>query len=302
MMNRWKLLGAMVFAILAIAAVVYQVNPYTPGLTAGTQVSESGSVVTLIESSLIHPVHADNLVNKGDPVLLANEGVSGVALTDAATAGDYIAIGRYGIWNLSITNTVNVPMALGDVVYISPTAAALSDTPGTTGFPFGILLSAIATSNTAVVRPVLLKDGASSAVANLIAGGDVTAGDDVGVGDDLVVGDDASVTGDLGVGGTFQVTGTSTLGPITLGGGSLLKGVRVTSTTMVGTAGTTANVTVSDLTPTTGYVWGQVRKGSSTITGGQIMANPETGLADLRLDATSSTAANVTVDVFALIK
>jgi len=277
-------MAAIFVAIILIAAVTYQTNPYTPGKTAGTEESDSGSVIQLLESTLTHPVHADNLVDKGDPILRGTEGLTGVALLSASAATDYIPVGRYGIWNLPITNTVNVPMAIGDVVYISPTAAALSDTPGTTGFPFGILLSAITTSNTAVVRPVLLKDGASSAVAN------------------LTVGNDASVTGDLAVGGTFQVTGTSTLGSLTLGNGSLLKGVRVTSTTMVGTAGTTAHVTLSNLTPSTGYVWGQVRKGTTNITGGQIMATPETGLVDLRLDATSGTAANVTVDVFALIK
>jgi len=97
------------------------------GREAGDEISSTyeGRHVTLEESYLTHPYHADGFVDKGDPVLVGDEFV-GVALKSAAAATDLIAIDTEGVWFLSVfgcitDGTVNGAahtMIPGDPVYI----------------------------------------------------------------------------------------------------------------------------------------------------------------------------------------
>jgi len=111
--------------------------------TAGEEVSSTyeGRHVTLEESLLIHPYHADTFVDKGDPVLFAvgsgfMNGV-GVALTSATAATDLIAIDTEGIWFLNVLGSISdgsidgaaCALNAGDPVYIRKAT-------GTVGVPY----------------------------------------------------------------------------------------------------------------------------------------------------------------------
>jgi len=116
---------------------------YTAALDAGTEVSSTyeGRHLTVLETELIHPNHADDLVDKGDPVIVVLAGVTphttkahavGVALQSASATTDYIAVDTEGIWNLNVnadddsggaTGAVNP----GDPLYISDDSAASDD-------------------------------------------------------------------------------------------------------------------------------------------------------------------------------
>lgn len=125
------------------------------GRTAGEECSSTyeGRHVTLLESYLTHPTHADGFVDKGDPVCWGN-GV-GVAFVSAAAATDYVAVDTEGIWFLNVTATNaagNSAVAIGNEIYINKTTCILSkdSTPGTHQF-FGNALSTLATGTTGVV-------------------------------------------------------------------------------------------------------------------------------------------------------
>jgi len=111
--------------------------------TAGDEVSSTyeGRHITLEESLLIHPYHADTFVDKGDPVLFAvgsgyMNGV-GVALASATAATDLIAIDTEGIWFLDVLGCISDGsingaarvLNAGDPVYIKKAA-------GTVGAPY----------------------------------------------------------------------------------------------------------------------------------------------------------------------
>jgi len=113
------------------------------GKSAGDEVSSTyeGRHITLEESLLIHPYHADDLVDKGDPVLFAvgsgyMNGV-GVALNSAVANTDYIAIDTEGIWFLNVLGCISdgsidgaaCALHAGDPVYIKKAA-------GTVGAPY----------------------------------------------------------------------------------------------------------------------------------------------------------------------
>ena len=79
-------------------------NPYYNAYAvAGQEVSSTneGRHINVIEHELIHPTHADGLVDKGDPVALF-DGV-GVALKSASSVNDIIPIDTEGIWRLSVS-------------------------------------------------------------------------------------------------------------------------------------------------------------------------------------------------------
>lgn len=98
--------------------------------STGDEISSTyeGRHISVLESALAHPTHADGLVDKGDPVLLGDLAV-GVALNSASAATDYIAIDTEGIWALTVQGVDaagNVAVAEGDQVYINKTTCVLS--------------------------------------------------------------------------------------------------------------------------------------------------------------------------------
>ena len=128
------------------------------GRTAGEECSSTyeGRHITIEESMLIHPYHADGFVDKGDPVLV-NNGTSpcivGVAFTSASAATDLIAIDTEGIWYLNVLGRVSdqtgdgIALALGagDPVAIMVTpASATTILTGESDYshfrPFGYVL------------------------------------------------------------------------------------------------------------------------------------------------------------------
>jgi hypothetical protein len=137
------------------------------GREAGDEISSTyeGRHLTLEESYLIHPYHADGLVDKGDPVLFAvgsgwMNGV-GVALGSATVATDLIAIDTEGIWFLNVLGAVSDgtnngaarALAAGDPVYICKTVDQVITLSGKDDphewVPFGYLLGDVAASITA---------------------------------------------------------------------------------------------------------------------------------------------------------
>lgn len=98
------------------------------GKTAGDEVSSTyeGRYLSLEEGLLVHPFHADGLVDKGDPVLRRDGGLVGVAMNSAAAAADYITIDTEGIFALNVFGCITdgtidgaaKAMYSGDPVYI----------------------------------------------------------------------------------------------------------------------------------------------------------------------------------------
>lgn len=98
-------------------------NPYTNPYeaVAGRQISSTseGRHVNIEETNLVHPFHADFLVDKGDPVAFFDG--AGVALRSASAATDSIPIETEGVWRLPVTNTgTNAfsTITVGQVLYI----------------------------------------------------------------------------------------------------------------------------------------------------------------------------------------
>lgn len=112
---------------------------------AGEEVSSSleGRHILLLESDLVHPAHADGLVDKGDPVAFW-DGV-GVALKSAQAATDKIPIDTEGIWRLEVENTGATnwgTIVVGQVLFITAGGALVDD--WTSGFAiFGLALQPI---------------------------------------------------------------------------------------------------------------------------------------------------------------
>lgn len=126
------------------------------GHTAGDECSSTyeGRHITLEESYLTHPTHADGLVDHGDPVVVG-ENIVGVAFKSAAAATDLIAIDTEGIWFLSavaVDEAGNSAIAPGDELYIHKTTAVISKTRNpTTHARFGYALGDVAAGATGVV-------------------------------------------------------------------------------------------------------------------------------------------------------
>lgn len=132
------------------------------GQSAGNEASSTyeGRYITVVESELTHPYHADGLVDKGDPVL-HGANLVGVAMTSAAAATDLISIDTEGRWYLNVFGSVSdgtsdgIAKALtyGDPVYIMVTpgtnTVVLSGQQDPYHFrPFGFVLGAVSASTT----------------------------------------------------------------------------------------------------------------------------------------------------------
>jgi len=134
--------------------VLDSANPYFSAYGhAGDEISSTheGRHILVQEGYLIHPAHADGLVDKGDPVAFF-DGV-GVALKSALAATDHIPIDTEGIWRLSVTNTgLNNfgTITVGQVLFIDP-AGVVNDDWQTAFAIFGYALEAIDTERTEAI-------------------------------------------------------------------------------------------------------------------------------------------------------
>jgi len=132
------------------------VYPDADTRVAGTEVSSTyeGRHLTFLESELTHPTHADDFVDKGDPVVVGAQ-IVGVAFKSAAAATDLIAIDTEGIWVQSVVAYNDFgpsAVAAGDQLYINRTTCEISKRSNeTTHSPFGYALGAIGDGSTATI-------------------------------------------------------------------------------------------------------------------------------------------------------
>jgi len=132
-------------------------SPYNAtGQVAGNESSSTyeGRHVSILESLLTHPTHADGFVDGGDPCVFGDVGV-GVAFTSAAAATDYIALDTEGIWWQSVVATNeagNIAVAIGDELFINESTCIISKNynKNTHRF-FGYALTAVPTGTTVVI-------------------------------------------------------------------------------------------------------------------------------------------------------
>lgn len=125
--------------------------PIADAIGPGQQISSTyeGRHVTLLESDLIHPTHADGFVDQYDPVVFGTTGLQGVgiAMISAAAATDRIAVDTEGIWAIDVVATDdagNSAVAGGDLLYINVATAVVSKiSDGATQIPFGYALGII---------------------------------------------------------------------------------------------------------------------------------------------------------------
>ena len=137
----------------------YGAYPVADALNPGDEISSTyeGRHITLLESDLVHPTHADGFVDKGDPVVSATgrPAIVGVAFLSAAAATDRISIDTEGIWNLDVVavdDAGNSAVAGGDCIYINTTTAVLSKISNqATQVPFGYALGIITSGNTEAI-------------------------------------------------------------------------------------------------------------------------------------------------------
>ncbi len=131
------------------------------GRSAGEEMSSTyeGRHLSIEESLLAHPTHADGMVDKGDPVVdLGGQNIVGVALASALAAGDIIAIDTEGIWWLNATATDEdgaSAIQYGDEIFISLVNPILSKNRNkNTHQHFGYALGAVASGTDVVAIKV----------------------------------------------------------------------------------------------------------------------------------------------------
>jgi len=137
----------------------YGAYPVADALTVGDEISSTyeGRHITLLESDLVHPVHAGGMVDKADPIVSATgkPAIVGVAFESAAAATDRIAIDTEGIWNLDVVATNDdggSAVAGGDIIYINTTTGVLSKISNiATQVVFGYALGIVDSGNTEAI-------------------------------------------------------------------------------------------------------------------------------------------------------
>ena len=148
---------------------VYPVADVEP---AGQEVSSTyeGRHVTVLESDLIHPTHADGFVDKGDPVVFGTTALQGVgvAFKSAAAATDKIAVDTEGIWIIDVNaadDGGNRAINGGDRLYINVSTAVVSAiaTPATQ-IPFGYALGYVGSGLTETIAVKVHWDPIDNAV------------------------------------------------------------------------------------------------------------------------------------------
>ena len=134
-------------------SVLSSTDPYTVTGTAGGE-RFPGSIISVLESLLTHPTHADGFVDKDDPVLAG--GLPGIALASATSASEYVAIQRIVVSELAVVasdGAGTLAIAFGDQIYI--TTAGILNADGT-GTPYGLSLNALDASGAAANCNVLV--------------------------------------------------------------------------------------------------------------------------------------------------
>ena len=173
----------------------FGVYPVADALTAGDEISSTyeGRHITLLESEITHPSHADGLVDKGDPVVIG-ERIVGVALKSAVAATDRIAIDTEGIWVLDVHAANidgNIAVAGGDALFIDPATCIISKTKYPPyRIPFGYALGIVTSGATAAIAVKVHHDR-----DELVVIGGVTYFGSVNVGGALLASGGATVAG-----------------------------------------------------------------------------------------------------------
>lgn len=108
-----------------------------------------GLHITLLESQMVHPTHADGFVDSGDPVVIGQ--LVGVALQSGAATTDLITVDTVGVYELSVlaNDGAAVAVAVGDALFINATTAVISKTAA--GVPFGHALETVSSGATSVI-------------------------------------------------------------------------------------------------------------------------------------------------------
>lgn len=140
--------------------------PVADAKNPGEEISSTyeGRHLTLLESDLVHPTHADGFVDKGDPVVSATgkPAIVGVAFRSALAASDVIAIDTEGIWVLDVVaanDAGNSAVAGGDRIYINRTTAVLSKIQNVaTQVLFGVALGIVTSGSTAAIAVKVHQD------------------------------------------------------------------------------------------------------------------------------------------------
>lgn len=137
---------------------------------------EDGIELTLLESGLVHPSHADGLADANDP---AGQGILvGVVLVSALASTDGIAMDTKGVFTLSVqakNQSGNSAVAIGDQLYLDLAAANATGTLTSTGtapsdgntVTIGSTVYTFKTALTPTAFEVLIGGSAAAALTNL---------------------------------------------------------------------------------------------------------------------------------------
>ena len=93
-----------------------------------------GEIVSVVESALTHPYHADGLVDSGDLVAVGT--LTGVAINSASAATSSVQVAVEGVWALPATGataTVDSAIAVGDLLYMADASVKATATLTSTG-------------------------------------------------------------------------------------------------------------------------------------------------------------------------
>jgi len=139
----------------------FGVYPIADVLTVGDEVSSTyeGRHVTVLESDLIHPTHADGMADHGDPVVFGTTGLQAVGVVvgpSAAVAADLVTVDTEGIWAVDVYAQDDAgasAVAGGDLLYISTVAPAVVSkiSNQATQIPFGYALGIVGAGLTEVI-------------------------------------------------------------------------------------------------------------------------------------------------------
>lgn len=88
--------------------------------------TNEGRYVRIYEDELIHPAHADGLVDNGDPCLTFGYSLVGVAMNGASSTDDIVILDTEGIWWFTVYAEVD-DIDVGQMLYIDGATCQISD-------------------------------------------------------------------------------------------------------------------------------------------------------------------------------